>query len=216
MPCGTSSPDWASRMPPAVHESTGPNRVLWTDGRAHTGGRSVLGADDGAGVAVLAGLMAAGVPALYLFTQGEETGARGARYVKDHHARAFAGIQRIISFDRRGRQDICGEQRGGICASRAFVAELAGRLAMGHQWAVGHYTDNSEFRELVPEIVNLSAGYAQAHSDGECLDLVYLRSLMEKCLVMDWETLGVRRGIPGPGQPRVPLDLWEEESGWEN
>jgi len=194
----------------SVHETPGPNVVLWGDGIASTGGRSVLGADDGAGVALLAGLMAAGVPALYLFTQGEETGAYGALYAKARGARIFAGIDRILAFDRKGRQDICGEQRRGLCASREFVAELAARLAMGHVWARGTYTDNCEFRDLVPEIVNLSVGYELNHTVEETLDLAYLRSLLANCLAMDWETLGVCRGSWAPGLPRAAPDLWPD------
>jgi len=196
-----------------VHEVPGPNPVIWGDGIASTGGRSVLGADDGAGVALLAGLLAAGVPALYLFTQGEETGAQGARYARARGARAFARIDRILAFDRKGRQDICGEQRRGLCASRAFVAELAGRLAMGHRWARGSYTDNCEFRDLVPEIVNISVGYECNHTEGETLDLVYLRSLLGRCVAMDWETLGVHRGSWAPGRPRAAPDLWAGRLG---
>lgn len=176
-----------------VHREEGPCPVEWTHKQASTGGRAVLGADDGAGVALLAGLISGGVPALYIFTQGEETGGHGAQFIRDNFAESFTKINRIISFDRKGQQDICGEQWCGDCASREFVAELAQRLDMGHQWARGTYTDNSEFRYLVPEIVNISVGYENCHTPKETLDLDYLRTLLQKCLHMDWESFGVHR-----------------------
>ena len=80
-----------------VHWETGSNRVIWGENVVSTGGTDVLGADDGAGVALLAGLIVAEVPALYIFTQNEERGGAGARYIVEHHARMFRQIDRIIS-----------------------------------------------------------------------------------------------------------------------
>jgi len=181
-----------------VHREEGPNPVVWTSKVASTGGLSVLGADDGAGVALLAGLISLKIPALYLFSQGEESGGHGAQFVVENFADIFTNISRIISFDRRGKFDICGEQWCGPCASREFVAELGVRLGMGHMWACGTYTDNSEFRYLVPEIVNISVGYEHCHKPTESLDLEYLHSLFQKCATLDWESLGVYRSCDLP------------------
>lgn len=174
-----------------VHDKkvSGNQKLFWDDPeqtRVGTDGKDILGADDGAGCALLAGLIIAGIPAMYLFTQGEECGGIGARAIPQS---AMAQFDRIISFDRKGTADICGEQFCGNCASREFVSTLADRLAMGHKWACGSYTDNSEFRDTVKEIVNVSVGYANAHTPMELLDVVYWKNLLDACIGIDWETL---------------------------
>jgi len=158
------------------------------DGIIETDGKNVLGADDGAGVALIASLMESGVPALYLFSQKEESGGDGGRFAATLRDK-FYGIERLISFDRKGTTSICGEQMAGTLASRDFVHELAYRLGMGHQWDCGTYTDNSEFQDLIPEIVNVSIGYANNHGPMETLDYGYFLKLREACLTLDWETL---------------------------
>ena len=149
---------------------------------------AILGADDGAGVALLLEMLTAGAPALYLFSQGEECGGSGGRFAAQQRAR-FEGIDRLISFDRRGQHDICGAQIVGTLASEAFVFDLAKKLEMGHKWAEGTYTDNSEFQDLIPEIVNVSVGYEKEHSSNESLDYGYWCKLRGACIHLDWESL---------------------------
>ncbi len=162
---------------------------LSDDGIISTHGLAVLGADDGAGIGILATLLAGKVPALYLFTQGEETGGRPAEWASRNERARVSDIDRIISFDRKGTKDICGEQMYGTMASREFVEALADGLGLGQSWACGTYTDNSEFRDHVTEIVNVSVGYQSNHGPDETLDLGYYRDLQTACLVMPWETL---------------------------
>jgi len=52
-----------------VHRKEGPNKIKQTSTHWYADG-AALGADDGAGVAMLMHLMYAGVPAYYIFTQG--------------------------------------------------------------------------------------------------------------------------------------------------
>ena len=199
-----------------VHQEEGTNPVIWEPHRAWTGGVSVLGADDGAGVALLAGLIAAGIPALYLFTQEEECGGGGAQYVVNTFADVFYGIDRIVSFDRKGCHDICGEQWCGKCASRQYVSNLAEKLGMGHHWARGTYTDNSEFQYLVPEIVNISVGYEDCHTPMETLNLDYLHTMYAKCVAMDWEALQTFRDLANDEQEEyhffsLPVKEWNPD-----
>lgn len=63
-----------------VHRQDGKNHI------EHKGGsllavNDVLGADDGAGIALLAHLITSNVPAYYIFTHGEECGGLGAKHL---------------------------------------------------------------------------------------------------------------------------------------
>lgn len=170
--------------------------IMWTpDG-------DCLGADDGAGCAILAHLMQT-VPALYLFTDAEEVGGQGTSWIKQNSAYLdrIKGMDRILSFDRKGTKSICGAQGIGNCASRSFVSALAERLGMSHSWDCGTYTDSSDFRGIVPEIVNISIGYERAHGPKEYLDLGYLWGLMEALAKINFETLP----IVGPAPD---IDRW--------
>jgi len=163
-----------------------------------TGGEDVLGADDGAGVAMLAHLYLSGVKGTYLFTQGEEIGGVGARWIKENAPDAIKGFKRSISFDRKGKTDICGEQLVGNCASTEFVAKLADALGMGHKWARGSFTDSAVFKGIIPEIVNISVGYENAHCYTERLDLEYLFALADKVITIDWDSMPVVGPAPDP------------------
>jgi hypothetical protein len=173
-----------------VHGKEGKQSIfIGTDNLIDTDGADVLGADDGAGIGLITDLMISGVPALYLFSQKEETGGDGGRYaVKTPH---WSGVERLISFDRKGNTDICGEQYCGTLASVEFVNALASKLGMDHEWARGSYTDNSEFQGFVPEIVNVSIGYMDNHTSSETLDFTYYHELRCSCLAIDWDSLPV-------------------------
>ena len=152
------------------------------------GRKEIMGVDDGAGVAMLVSLLQANVPGMYLFTHGEECGGNPMRgSILDPLARE--PYDRCIAFDRRGDKDIVADQALGVLASEAFVTELAIRLNMGHKWAIGSYTDSSEFKGKIKEIVNVSIGYDANHSAYETLDYAYFKALRAKVLALDWETL---------------------------
>ena len=183
--------------------------IIDARGIVSTGGKDVLGADDGAGIALLVSLMEF-VPALYLFTQNEEHGGSGGSYAASKPmADMVKDIDRIISFDRKGTADICGEQVAGTLASRTFVKALSDQLNMGHSWARGSYTDNSEFQGLVNEIVNVSIGYEFNHCSRETFDYDYFVRLREACLLVDWDNL------PNEG-PDTSLDYSYSSSAYES
>lgn len=192
-----------------VECDTGPTGAGMTSaGIIHTGGKCVLGADDGAGVALMAGMIASGHPALYLFTQDEESGGHGMKYIlrsRKLKSRIKGSIDVIVSLDRKGTKDIVGNQFVGDCASREFVESLAAQLGMGHKWAHGSYTDGCEWIGIVPEIVNVSVGYEKAHGPNETLDHGYLAALLPALLKVDWASL------PILGPAVAPMDqAWFE------
>lgn len=196
-----------------VHRDDGEQPICWDPATyvCEVSGGGILGADDGAGCAILAGMAQAGIPGLYVWTPDEEAGASWARgHCQDDE---FTGIKRIISFDRRGNNDLIRWQAYGELASKEFCGDLSKRL--GYKEATGSYTDGSEWAGIVDNIVNLSVGYRNEHSEKETLDCVHLAELFQKCLTIDWEGLPavpVRddcgRWNPGPADSDpIALDL---------
>lgn len=172
-----------------VHKTGGKNKFKMTKDKLAAHG-APLGADDGAGVAMLVHLIAAGVPGYYIFTQGEERGGLGARYLMTHQIALLRQFDRAIAFDRRGIDSVITHQSVGRCCSDAFADALAERLGGFYSPdPTGVYTDTAEFVDVIPECTNISVGYDHEHSDREVLDLAHFYALSETVLTIPWESL---------------------------
>lgn len=157
---------------------------------------SCLGADDGAGIAILLYLLSKDVKGTYIFTRGEEVGGLGADfYSSQPETRAVLQNAKIaIEIDRRGVDEIIYSQGVGDCASEDFTQALCDELRMGHIPSFkGSYTDVATFANFVPECVNIAAGYYNAHTDKEYVDLNYLDTLAERLAQVDWQRLPIKR-----------------------
>ena len=169
---------------------------IWRSGR---GRRLCLGADDGAGVAMLCHLLAHGVPGHYVFFRGEECGGIGSRWLASAMPDLFKGIDRAIAFDRAGYSDVITHQSGGRCCSDEFAQALATALTPEDfslafmPCDTGVYTDTAEFVNLVPECSNVSIFYADQHGDRESIDTDALVRLSHQVLTVDWENLPTKR-----------------------
>ena len=159
-----------------------------------------LGADDGAGVAMLVHLLKHGVPGLYVFTVGEEVGGVGASaFAQTNHKLLANEIDRAIAFDRRGGTSVITHQSRGKCASDEFAEALSAKLNDANDALLympddtGVYTDTAEFTHLVPECTNISVGYDHEHSAHETLDLAHFEALAAGVLTFDWDTLPTTR-----------------------
>lgn len=179
-----------------VHREDGPNAfILATDGMYFASG-APLGADDGAGCAILACLMQS-VPAYYLFCRGEERGGVGSSSVATNFPKMLAQFDRAIAFDRRGGSDVITYQSCGRCCSDTFGEALStalndeGLLYMPCDGGV--YTDTAEFTDIIPECTNISCGYLNEHSDKEQLDGAYLKLLAQAALNIAWDSLPTER-----------------------
>ena len=73
-----------------------------------TDGKTILGADDKAGMTILLYLIEKNVPGLYCFFIGEEVGCIGSGYASKD--KKFESYDRMISFDRRGTTSIITHQ----------------------------------------------------------------------------------------------------------
>jgi hypothetical protein len=180
-----------------VHRTPGPNKIRKTATHWHADG-APLGADDGAGVAMLMHLLHSGVNAYYLFTQGEECGGIGATFAAKHDAALWAEFDRAIAFDRRGIDSVITHQGYGRCCSDVFAEALANELCadmtlMYSPDNTGVYTDTAEFTHIIPECTNISVGYAREHSEEESLDVVHFVALADRVVLIDWDALPTDR-----------------------
>lgn len=191
-----------------VHRKPGPNKITKTTAKWSACG-APLGADDGAGVAMLMHLLHSGVNAYFIFTQGEECGGIGATFLATKHAALLSEFDRAIAFDRRGIDSVITHQGWGRCCSDKFAEALADALnddmtLMYLPDDTGVYTDTAEFTDVIPECTNISVGYYHEHSDREYLDIAHFVALAERVAKIDWDAL------PTDRDPSVTESKWDK------
>lgn len=198
-----------------VHRSEGKNKIRKTKTEWHAKG-DVLGADDGAGVALLFHMLYNNIPAYYIFTQGEERGGIGARYLAEKYESLLAQFDRAIAFDRRGIDSVITHQGWGRCCSDEFGTALADALMdkcdqlMMLNDDTGVYTDTAEFVDVIPECTNISVGYAREHTQSESLNMVYYQHLCSAVVQIDWDSLPVSRD-PSVNENKYDVGNWWQE-----
>jgi len=160
-----------------------------------TDGKSILGADDKAGVTILLYMIEKNVPGLYCFFFGEEVGCIGSGLASRDNM--FKSYDRMISFDRRGTGSVITFQSSKRCCSEEFGKKLSTQL---NQYGMsmstddtGVYTDSAEFTGVIPECTNISVGYYKEHTHEENQDISHLIKLCNAAIRVDWESLPVVR-----------------------
>lgn len=187
-----------------------------------TDGKSVLGADDKAGVVVLLYLIEKKIPGLYYFFIGEEVGCIGSGEASKD-VDFFKNYDRIISFDRRGTDSVITYQSSLRCCSEGFAESLAKELnKSGLNFKpddTGVYTDSAEFTSVIPECTNISVGYYKEHTFQEHQDIEHLRKLCRAAAMVNWENLPTIRNVnskeyiynhPHRKQRKSHDDRWDE------
>lgn len=165
-----------------------------------------LGADDAVGIYANLRMMDAGVPGTYLFTRGEEKGGIGASYIGKQTPSKLEGFKLCVEVDRAGTDEVIVSQSYGDCASIEFAAELGDAIGMGHKpSSLGVYTDCSEFADVIPECVNLGAGYENQHTVKETVNLAYVEKLINRLIAVDWSSLNIYR---------EPGDYGDADASW--
>ena len=181
-----------------VHHTEGFNKFIVKDGAITAAlPGECLGADDGAGVAMLMHMLWHDVSGYYIFTQGEECGGIGARHLVQEHADVLMEFDRAIAFDRKGLGDVITHQGWSRCCSDEFAQSLAHALTTDTMWMLpddtGVYTDTAEFVDLIPECTNISVGYSGAHTGTESLDMTHFCALAMQVLTVQWDALPTAR-----------------------
>lgn len=200
-----------------VHSKPGPNHVTQSDALwSAASPEQCLGADDGAGVALLMHMLHHNVPGYYIFTQGEERGGIGAKYLAKEYVPLLMEFDRAVAFDRRGTTDVITHQGWGRCCSDEFASALATALndaapdaLMLMPDATGIYTDTAEFVDVVPECTNISVGYDGAHGDKECLNMNYYKQLSLAVVSIAWDALPTKRDPLEPDPDSYMGGRWD-------
>ena len=179
--------DTADSGLPKKIEKTVINQKMKTDGK------TLLGADDRTGVAIILYMWSQGVEGLYYLFLGEERGCIGSSKAASDRFKVDA----VISFDRRGYDSVITRQIGKRTASDEFAQALADALNLrGLEFKpdpTGSYTDSNEFADFVAECTNLSVGYKGAHTSQEVQDIGFMEILAYACADIDWEELPIIR-----------------------
>ena len=181
-----------------VHYKGGQNTIR-NDGRYWRACGDVLGADDGAGCALIAHMLTQGVAGYYIIFRGEECGGIGSKWLAENIPELLGEFDRAIAFDRADKYDVVTHQAGTRCCSDEFAAALSDMLSMEESGLLfmpsdgGVYTDTAEFTEIIPECTNISVGYLRQHSNEEEQDISFLQALAENLCLVAWEELPTKR-----------------------
>lgn len=190
-----------------VRENTTVTHVMDGD-FIKTDGKSILGADDKAGVTVMLYMIEHKVPGLYYFFLGEEVGCVGSKKLSDYYQKKQKPeyIKKVVAFDRRGTDSIITFQGGARCCSEDFGNALAAALNEASKKVedndtvfnyktdnTGVYTDSAQFMPIYPECTNVSVGYYSEHHNTERQNIKHLDNLAKACVHVDWEALPVKR-----------------------
>ena len=161
-----------------------------------TDGKSILGADDKAGLTVILNLIENKIPALYYFFIGEEVGCIGSGNASTQ-TDYFNKYDRMICFDRRDTKSIITHQSFERTCSDKFADSLIREYKkQGMVFTKddgGVYTDCAEFRYIIPECTNMSVGYYNEHTTSEKQDINFLEKLANASIKIDWESLETKR-----------------------
>ena len=173
-----------------------------TDEFIVTGGSTILGADDKAGVTVLLHMMHHNIPGVYYFFIGEERGGIGSHALANVYSTIdhLKGLKRCVSFDRRNYYSVITEQLSRQCCSDEFGLALCKELnkTEGMKMTIddtGIYTDSASFVDEIPECTNVSVGYFNEHTVSESQNITFLEILCKSVLNVNWEELPVSRKI---------------------
>ena len=161
----------------------------------HTGKKSILGADDRSGVALMLKMLHNRIPGLYYFFIGEERGSIGSKFVREnfHNIEHMTSLNKCISFDRSGIDSIITHQAGDTCCSDQFSSAILNEFNLSgmrmKKDPTGVWTDSATFMDVIPECTNISVGYYNEHSENEYQNMTFLNKLSDSVLRIDWNSL---------------------------
>ena len=166
-----------------------------------TDGKTILGADDKAGVCIMLYMIEKNIPGFYLFTVGEEKGCVGSaklsQALQTKMDDKYKKIKKIVAFDRSNYYSVITHQTQQRCCSDEFGQALADELTKaGLRYELdttGGYCDSAEFADIIPECTNISVGYFDQHAKIERQNIVFLEKLAEAACKVDWASLPVVR-----------------------
>lgn len=175
-----------------------------------------LGADCTSGVWLILQMIRANVPGVYAIFAAEEIGCHGSRAYAKKNRDNMAGIESVISFDRKAYGSIITFQSSGRTCSDRFAEDLAAIIGLDMKPDNGgSYTDSNEFADFISECTNVSVGYFAQHTAKESQDLTFLETLSERLIAADWDSLKASRDpsdveFVSYGSGRNWRDIWAD------
>lgn len=196
---GSSDTMFTSHLDTATQALTTVSHVIDGD-IIKSDGKTILGADDKAGVTIMLYMIENKVPSLYYFFLGEEVGCVGSKKLANKlKTEKIEGINKVVSFDRRVNDSVITYQSGQRCASDKFGEALALQLNINDSSfsyktdPTGVLTDSIQFINIYPECTNISVGYKSEHTFNESQDIKHLEKLAKACIEVKWDDLPVER-----------------------
>ena len=188
-----------------------------------TDGKTLLGADDKAGVTIMLYMIENNIPGLYYFFLGEEVGCVGSKQLATKlKAEKIEGINKVISFDRRGTDSIITFQTSRRCCSDKFGQALSDELNLAESTfkykndPTGVLTDSVQFISIYPECTNISVGYYSEHTSMERQDIDHLTKLANACLKVNWNSLPVERDPSKVEYSNYYSNYYGYEDDWDD
>lgn len=194
---GESTTMFTSHFDTATHNYTNVNIIKNIKDNItyiSTDRKTLLGADDKAGVTIMLYMIEKKIPGLYYFFIGEEMGGIGSfNLAKNKKHKNLKNIKRCISFDRRGYNSVITEQMGEKCCNKTFANALCKALnEQGMEMRkddTGIFTDSAHFIGIIKNCTNISVGYFNEHTVDEIQNITFLEKLCFACVKVDWENL---------------------------
>lgn len=198
-----------------VHKTGGKQNIIHSDGKfkVFDPDSNCLGADDTAGVWLMAQMIEAKVPGFYVFHRAEEVGGKGSDHFVKHNKELLKGVEYAIAFDRAGKNSIITHQMSQRCCSEDFSKALAKEIGMQHssdRW--GSFTDTANYTDDVGECTNLSVGYKHQHQSTEELDTNYLFELRDALFDFNYKNLTSKRKA---GEVEWKYSNYGAYGGWD-
>lgn len=198
---------FSSHLDTAASGPPTPVSIHFDGSIAFTDGKTILGADDKIGAAIMVGMIEAGIPGSYVFHVGEERGMIGsteaAKSMEDKDALAHDAC---IAFDRYGYDSIITHQCGSRTCSDAFGRSLMAELNDKHIKLdldpTGSFTDSYAYEGVIGECTNVSVGYDNHHTTKEWVNLQWAYRLMNRLCEVDWARRIEIKREPGEYDPR--------------
>ena len=206
---GESKLAWSSHTDTAGQAIPGWRRPMFDGDKFTAGDGGILGADDGTGVWLMASMIRAKKPGIYMFHRAEEIGGLGSHWASVNTIELFDDIDICIALDRKGTDNIITHQAGGRCCSDEFAQSLSEQLPGYVLDDTGVFTDSANYTHLIAECTNLSVGYAYEHSSREYQSISHANLLLDMLMDIDESKLSITRQ-PGDFDWSDDLD-WSDE-----
>jgi hypothetical protein len=200
---GKSKTMFTSHLDTACKEREKINHVI-DNNIIKTDGTTILGGDNKAGCVVLFYLIENNTPGTYYFFLGEEITVHsnyphGSLLAIEENPNFFTKFDRIISFDRKEKDQLITRQLGKNCCSNEFadalISEFESNGVSYKKDPTGYYTDSAFFANIIPEVVNLSIGVWNEHHKNEYVDIEYIEKVAKAAVNINWEKLPTKRTI---------------------